>query len=213
MPTLLTTMERVKELVLSGTDTDSGQFDEVLDHMIVEASDDIEKLTERIFAESTYTHYFDGTGTDTLYLRQGPLVSITSLESIEYSDGGGGARLETTTTIDPFEFVEGGVRADGFFGAAFIRLLAGTFKVEQRNYKVVYVAGFVDDTDDVANGIPQKLVKAATKYVAQSFNLRDLHGLTSRELGDGSLRGTIPMANLDLALDRAIAPFVIRKVA
>lgn len=212
MATRLTTLDRVKQVILGDSAEDTGTHDELLDVMIDEVSDRIERLCDRVFAAADYTEYYDGSGTDTLYLRQGPLVSVTSVDSIVYSDAGDGSQSETETDVDAYQYVLGGKRAVGYVGVGCLRLLGGVWQRGTLNYKVVYNAGFVDDTDgSTENGIPQALVRAATSYAAAMFNLRGLEGLMSREVGDSS-RTTIPDANLDQALIRAIAPFRVRRV-
>lgn len=206
MPTRLTTLARVKGMVFSGSDDDTGEHDELLDRLIDEVSDQIERLCGRTFAKADYTEYYDGTGTDTLYLRQGPLVTVTSVQIVEYSDAGDGSQQETLTDVEAYQYVLGGKRADGRIGAGFLRLLSGVWTEGVLNYKVVYSAGFEDDRDVGEGNIPQGLVRVATSHVAAVFNLRGLEGLTSREVGDGSMT-TIPDENLQRALVRAITPF------
>lgn len=213
--TRLTTVDRVKQLLFSGTDTDPGaDYDELLDLLVAEVSDLMEKRMGRTIAEATYTEYYDGTGTDTLLLKQGPLVSVTSVETVEYSDAGSGVRQETLTAVDQADRLEGGLRSEGASGVGSIRLISGAFTRGRRNYKVVYVAGWEDDTEDPdeVTTIPQALVRVATSHAAALFNLRDLAGLAGRDVGDGSV-STIPAANLDDALERGIAPFEVRSIA
>jgi len=213
MPTVLTDTARIASLLDSSVTGALDGHNVLLETLVIEVSDAIEFYLGRILASTTHTHYFDGTGAPTLILRQGPLVSVTSVQSVEYVDGGAGARSETLTTIDPFTYVEEGQRSEGFVGVAALRLLSGAWTPGSRNYKVVYVAGWdVLDTGG-SNDIPEAIVAQATKEAAARFNTRTLDGLASRTVGDGSIDiSTIPQHSLDATRVRALAAFRIPRV-
>ena len=216
MPTMLTDTLRVASLLKSGTDATSlDEHNELLETLVVEVSDAIERYLDRTIAQATYTHYFDGTGRDTLVLREGPLVSVTSLESVDYYDAGSGARGETLTAINPYEYVMEGQRSEGCVGLGVIRLVSGCFYRGRRNYKVVYSAGWTDSVDEGSTNIPQAIVAQATREVAARFNLRTMDGLSSRTVGtdttEVSTQASIP-ALLDEARKRALAAFRIPRV-
>ena len=204
----LTTLALIKTRLFSGTsDVDPGSdYDTLIGELINDVSDHIGQRCDRVFGEATHTEYPDGSGTDTLLLSQGPLVSVTSVNTVEYGDDGVGARTETLTAVDEADRLEVGLRAENAIGLAGIRLRSGIFTKGRRNYKVIYVGGFLSVLDGTAGDIPLALRDAATAHVSALFNLRGLEGIATKDVGDGS-RSTIPTVSLDAALDRAIAPF------
>ncbi len=215
MPSILTDSGRVASLLDSSVTGALDGHNVLIEALIVQVSDAIERYLGRTLEDPTsaYTHYVDGDGTPTLRLRQGPLVSVTSVNSIEYVDGGGGARSETPTLIDPYTYVEEELRSEGFVGVAALRLLSGTWLPGRRNYKIVYAAGWdaLDTGGD--DDIPEAIVAQATKEVAARFNTRSLDGLASRTLGDGSIDiSTIPQHSLDATRMRALASFRLPRV-
>ena len=199
----LTTTERVKERLGKDDSVD----DAVIATLVTEASSQIEEWAKREFIEETRTEYYDGTGTNTLYLRQGPLVSVTTVSSVEY--GGTTARTETLTTVEEAERLDGNLLTENHTGLALIRLLSGVFTIGMRNYKVVYVAGFSTDFA----GLPEAVKSFATSHVCAMYNAqRTAAGLQNRTIGDADIN-PIPIANIDSALMRAIAPYRVRQVA
>lgn len=193
----LTTLARVKERwepgELVGTSADS-----VLTSFISEASDEAHKKMSRILPEQTYTHYFDGDGTSRLTLAQGPLVSITGVWEIEYSDDGAGARVETATAVNAADRLEGGLRSEGHIGFGWVDLINGRFIAGRRNYKVTYVAGF--DT------IPERIVGAVTNRVVEFFNTRVARGTETGAGAAGDLQ-PIPVTVSERAFEWALKPF------
>lgn len=199
MPTLLTDTDLVK-LRLGVSDDD----DELLEQLITEVSADFEHRTSRVVAEATYTEYYSGRGEQVLHLRNGPLVSVTSVETVSWGKDSNGDPDETRTTVDPGDYRLDGLRSDRFRGAGKIKMLCGSWCPGTDNYRIVYVAGWDDDIYTAAvDDIPQDLVSVATSRVCELYNLRRLHGLTARDEGDGS-QSTIPDANREAAWSRAV---------
>lgn len=216
MPTILTDTFRVGQLLDSGgTDGALDNHNDLLEALVLEQSDAIERYLRRTIENpsSAYEHYFGGDGTPTLGLREGPLVSITSVQSVAYSDDGGGGRDETLTTIEPHTYLEINLRSEGALDLAQLHLLSGVWTPGVRNYKVVYAAGWEALDAGGSNDIPEAIVAQATKEVAARFNTRSLDGLASRTLGDGSIDiSTIPQHSLDATRMRALAAFRIPRV-
>jgi len=199
----LTTVARVKRRI----DTEGAlgsTYDDLILEMIGEASADIHARLGRIIPEDTYTEYRDGHGLDTMILRQGPLVSITSIHEVEYSDSGDGSQAETGTEVEAFNYVGGGLLTEGHSGPGTIRLLSSTYTTGIRNYAIIYVAGY--------SLIPEALARAATNYVAAMFFTREVAGLMNKSIGDSEI-SPIPMKNLDEAVARSIAPYRFEGVA
>jgi hypothetical protein len=185
---LLTSLDRVRaclkikigsppHLILPG---EAYEFDDLINLLISEVSDDYQELTGRTFAETQYTEYFDGSGGRSLVLGAGPLVSVTSLESVEYGDDGAGGVDETRTVVAPHTYVLAGLRSQPrYTGRGRLDLVDGLFWRGARNYRAVYTAGF--DT------IPEKVVGLATAEVVSRLFSSTTGPLLSQSLGDGSV--------------------------
>lgn len=192
----LTNLSRVKAQLWAEGGAPS-DFDTLLEALIPEVSEDIEARLGRSIDEATFTHYLDGNGRDRITLPCGPLVSVTSVHSVAYSDAGDGSKAETLTEIKEYERTAGGLRSAGHKGLGWIRLLSGTFAPGIENVKVVYVAGW--------DALPGWIKGIATRIVCLRFNTREVDGLASKDVGEGSI-STVPQANVDAAIERAIAP-------
>jgi len=193
---LLTTLARVKErLNLASSNT---TWDDLLNSLISEISNKAKDITGRVLTEATYTEYYDGTGTDTLYLRQGPLVSVSSVYSVSYGSDGAGGRSESTSLLDPSNYVLDGLRDENWRGCGKIRLLGGTWTEGVRNWKVTYTAGY--DT------VPESLVHFATNWVVSAFLTRECFGLVSKVIGDGSIT-PMPLDAAEAMFRLQLAPY------
>lgn len=200
----LTSLARVKErwddAPLSGT-----VFDDVLTSFISEASDEAHKKMGRILPEQTLTHYFDGSTSTRLILREGPLVSITGIWAVDYGNDGAGARTETLEEIVAADRLEGGLRSENHIGMGWIDLIAGRFKQGRRNYKVSYVAGF-----DV---LPERIVGAVTNRVVEFYNIRIARGLEAGGTAETEQISPIPVLVSERAYDLALRPFAEAGIA
>jgi len=201
---ILTDLDFVKRRLFD--DVTVTKWDDLLDGLTEAISRMIEDECDREFGEDTYTEYYDGNGRTRLYLRQGPLVSVTSVQKVEYStDSDTGVLVETLTTVDAGDYLLGGQRSEGHELAGWLDIRSGTWTEGTRNYRIIYDAGF-DDDPDAAGGVPLGLVEQATRIVCAEFNVRDMDGLTSVEVGD-SQKTSIPRHRLDEAFRRAVAPW------
>jgi len=192
----LTTLARVKER-LGFADGDS-TYDDVLATLITEVSNEIQEAFGRYFAEGTYTEYYDGTGTEALVLRQGPLVSVTSVNEVEYTDAGDGSRDESLTELEEKDRLEYSLESTGSLAPARIEYIGGVFTKGQKNWKVVYTAGF--------STLPEGLVAHATEEVVTAFNTRKTAGLASKVLDEGQLNLLSPKQCYDARV-RVFAPY------
>jgi len=193
---LLTTLARVKERL--GFASSNTTWDDLLNSLISEISNKAKDITGRVLTEATYTEYYDGTGTDTLYLRQGPLVSVSSVYSVSYGSDGAGGRSESTSLLDPSNYVLDGLRDENWRGCGKIRLLGGTWTEGVRNWKVTYTAGY--DT------VPESLVHFATNWVVSAFLTRECFGLASKVIGDGSIT-PVPLDTAEAMFRLQLAPY------
>jgi hypothetical protein len=199
----LTTLAAVK-LRLDHDGSFSTTYDTFLEGLIDEVSTDLEAKCNRVFRSQTYTEYFDGNGTQFLGLRQGPLTSITSVNHVAYSDAGDGSRDETLTEVEEYQRLEGGLIGEGHLGLGWIERNDGSaWEKGQRNYKVVYVAGFAT--------IPQSLRRWASYRVCSEFIARESSGLLTKEVADGRFAFMSP-DRIDEAEQRAIGPYIVRGI-
>jgi hypothetical protein len=209
---LLTSLDRVRTRLqlTAGGDNHPIQpgephpFDDLINLLISEVSDEYERNLGRQFAEATYTLYLDGTGRPSLVLPVGPLVSVTSLESVLYGDDGAGGVTESRTTIPRFSYVLSGLRASPRFnGLGRIDLsdpYCGYFTKGAKNYRCICVAGF-----DV---LPESIVGLATEDVVFRLMTRDTAHLLSRSLGDGSISYLRP-AQMREERDQRLSAFLL----
>jgi len=201
-PNAMTDAARVKRL-LDPTSTGVGAnaaFDAVIEDLINAASDRIESKLQRTIRELLYTHYFPGTGTEFLGLSEGPLVSVASVSEVAYVDGGSGARQENLTALDPYQYVEHGMRSgEAYRGLAFLeRVDGGVFTAGARNWQVVYTAGW--------STVPEALVDWAAYRAAHQFVTRESPGLISKVSEDWQ-HNLLSPKQLDEQEDRILRPF------
>ncbi len=213
LATQLTTLDRVKNRIFGDQKArgDIGQeYDELLQQLINSVSDEAERVCGRVFRAQTYTRYLDGNGRAVMILPEGPLVSVTSIEYISYGSNAG-ARTETAEAVNEAAYLLEGLRSEGHLGAGRIYKISGYWTPGKRNLKVVFNAGFEDDTDEGADNLPQDLVEKVTAHCAALYNKRGLEGLITRDVGESS-RTTIADDVLADAFDRALTPYKIGSV-
>lgn len=191
----LTTLARVKERI----GISHGNFDDVLESLITEVSNAVQDDLHRTIAETTWTHYLDGSGRALLVLPEGPLVSVSSVNEVTRYDAGSGARGETLTPLYAYQFMERGRLADlDTMNGSLERTDGGVFTRGVKNWKVVYVAGWDE--------IPPGIVHLATTWVCNVFLSREALWLTGKDLGEGQITLLSPK-QLDEARERALQPY------
>lgn len=119
------------------------------------ASQNIESICTRKFIQTTYTHFFDGSGTSYLKAYEFPIISVTSANLDDTRAFAGGTAIDPTTVINLRDVIF--ARADGGFWHAY----------RPMNIKVVYVAGF-----DTA-AIPSDLQQACLELVKVLYYTRN----------------------------------------
>ncbi len=194
----LTTLARVKEQLFAGDATPPSTHDTLINTIIAEVTHRIRsKVDNRRFIEQAHVEYVDGRAVRTLRLAQGPLVSVSRIDLVTYSDGGGGARTETPVEVEAYRWLPRGLRVDGHLGKGWIDRLDSFWIAGQRNYKVTYTAGF--------DPLPAFLVESATKETLNE--VRHDPAVQMLKIGDYEIRTPLPK-DRELALSRALSPLM-----
>jgi hypothetical protein len=203
--TLLTSLDRVRTrmgLLKPGTQTpiqpgDTHPLDSLINLVISEVSEEYQDLVGRTFIEQTYTEYIDGSCTRSLMLTAGPLVSITSVESVQYLDDGAGGVTESRTVVPRSSYVLAGLRSQPrFVGRGRLDLVAhcGLWLEGKKRYRVIYVAGFA--------AVPEAVVGLATEDVVSRINNAQTGHLLSQVLGDGQITFMRPQQLIEMRTSR-----------
>ena len=196
--TAYTDADRVKRSLFPGNPSPPTTHDALIASAIAEVTSRIKvRLDNREFGEVEHTEYVDGDGTNRLLLRNGPLVSVTSVAHVAYSEDEDGDRVETESAITTGDYLLGGLRDEGWTGRGFLRRLRGMWCAGYRNHKVVYTAGY--------DSAPAFLQEAATNAVLNAIQMQP--GVKSLRLGDYRIERFDPQ-KVDQAVERAIAPLV-----
>jgi len=211
--TLLTSLDRVRMrmgLKKPGTNPpvdiqpgDSHPLDSLINVVISEVSEEYQDLIGRTFIEQTYTEYLDGSCTRSLMLTAGPLVSITSVESVQYLDDGAGGVTESRTVVPRSSYVLAGLRSQPrFLGRGRLDLVAhcGIWNEGKKRFRVIYVAGFAS--------VPEMVVGLATEAVVSRINLAQTGHLLSQVLGDGQITYMRPQELIEMR-DTRLAPYLL----
>lgn len=124
-------------------------WDTLLTLLVATATAEIERLTGRTaggFESATFTEVFDGDGSQTLQVANGPIASITSITSGNSNP----TTLEATgythdsdrcIMLIPFD-AGGGIRSDDFGVSLPLASRSPSFVPGYQNVTVVYVAGY-----------------------------------------------------------------------
>lgn len=181
----LTTRARVRDR-LHMIDVNETEFDDLIDELITEASNWIQDDFDRCIPEDAYVEYLDGTDAPDLWLREGPLVSVSSVEEIEYVDDGAGGLQENRTTLPAFHYAqENTITEKSLLRGVLRRVDGGVWhRANPRRWRVVYVAG--------QDPLPDGIVHLATTWVVHEFVNRESRWNASKVLEDGQLNLLTP---------------------
>lgn len=169
--TFLTTLANVKETL----DVSHSDWDDFLTNLIARASQRIEREVGRPLVSASYDEYCDGEGHAFLYLRRGPIVSVTGVYTVTYDSSGN----ETTATVSAGNYFARNKASEGSYDFGYLEHYSGGWVRGQRNYLVSYSAGFAS--------VPYDLEQACISLVVAYFNKRKGWGTNSRDLGSGSV--------------------------
>ncbi len=159
----LTTLSALKEALKITTSGD----DAYLTNLISRVSAVIKTYTERVLTQTTLTEIHDGLGFSELVLRDGPIISVTSVhESLDQI-------FDATTLLDAADYVVD-TRLARIWRSGYV-----PFQDWIQSVKVVYVAGYA--------AIPADLEHRAIVIASREWNLRLAHGVTAKSLGDGNI--------------------------
>jgi len=178
-------------------------LDNLIQMVISEVSEDYQATLGRSFVEQNYTEYLDGSGTRNLLLTAGPLVSVTSVQSVEYQDDGAGGVTEVLTTVPRSWYVLAGMRSSPrFYGRGRLDLVSecSTWWLGVKRFKVVYVAGFAS--------VPEGIVGLATEDVVYRVMSGEHAHLMSQTHGDGSITYLRPQQMIE-ARESRLGPYML----
>lgn len=167
-----------------------------LNALIDEISGKIQDRCGRRLVQEAYTNeFYSGTDDDLLILRQGPLVSIESVEDVDYDSGGA-----SYTTVNASDYIMEGRRDENWRYQGRIRRINGAWLIGRRNYRISYTAGY-DSAD-----LPHSLRHACLNWIQFWYLKRDSFGKTKSRIGDGDEQW-LSMAQVDDAIEREIAKY------
>lgn len=195
----LTTLARVKIFLGISSDTYDGLF--IM--LINQATEYIENYTHRLMKEATRTEeVYDGTGGESIVLRNFPVTAFTKLE---YNGSGDGS--EDWVEFDSTDYYW---ETDGR-----LILVGGKFSKKPKGYRATYTAGYKIDFDNEANTVlhtlPAGLEMACLRLISALFNSRRAAGIQSETLGDQSVtysKVLLDDNDLKLTLDRYVSVMV-----
>jgi len=179
MPTILddalTTVARMK--IFLGISSD--KHDGLLTLLINYTSEFIKTYTKRTLKSATYTQEeYDGTGTNTIILKNFPVTTFTTLEVNTAVDN-----VDDWDEIDSDDF--------WFYDDGRVVLVNGNFIEAPQKYRATYVAGylidFANEADTTKHTLPMELEFACQKLVSAIFNTRKSEGYTQQKVGDLSV--------------------------
>jgi len=187
----LTTLARTKAFLGIGSD----KHDTILIMLVNQASGFIERYLKRSLLSQTYTNEeYDGSGTNTLVLKQFPVTAVASLQV--NTSGDSTASWQTIDTKNYFSYEDGRIMLNNPV-AGFLDQDAGTFIPHPQKYRVTYTAGYLIDFDNEntpgSHTLPEDIEYACLKLVSALFNTRRAEGYTQARVGDQSMsmRGAI----------------------
>ncbi|MBP7570903.1 MAG: phage gp6-like head-tail connector protein [Acidobacteria bacterium] len=189
--TWLTTLAKVRRAL--GRAAGNTDEDALLEELIAEASTLIESRMGRAVVSATYTEYHDGGGRY-LNLRQGPLISVTSVCSIDWSSGSPVA----STTLSAGTYMPGG-NDTGWRLPGYVQANNWTWTRGDKLWRVIYVAGWAS--------VPYDLDNLCRRAVIWLYNQRSRYGTTGIDLG-GSNAQFRSDDELIAMIDRGVAAYV-----
>lgn len=194
--TYLTTVDNLKEVL----EVTGSADDDYFLNLIARATQRIEQMVGRPLVQAVYTEYVDGTGRRNLFLRRGPIQSITSVSDVVY-DGSGSI---TTTSLAGGEYFARGLDSEDWKINGWVERNGSAWTPGQQNYEVIYSAGF--------SAVPFDLEQACIELAVWQKNQRKDSGNFSRDIGSGSIAFR-DSAELLAKLQGELFPYMILRPA
>lgn len=190
----LTTLDRAKAfLEISGDSKDM-----VLTLLINHVTGQIEQFLKRSLLSQSYSEKCDGTGINTITLKQFPVTALASLEV--NTSGDSTEDWQTIDTKNYFWYRDGRIVLNKPI-AGFLDQDAGDFLAYPKKYKVTYTAGFLIDfaneNDPALHTLPSEIEYACLKILSGVYNSRKNEGLQSIKVGDISMLFKTKVSNDD----------------
>ncbi len=181
----LTTLQRAKSFL----DIAGDSKDTILTILINQATGSIETMINRRLLRQTYTdEQYDGTGSNTLVLKQWPLISVTRLQV--NTSGDATPSWETIDTSRYHVYSDGRIVLQSPVGG-FLDIDAGNFLAAPNKYRATYVAGYLinfdQENDPAQHTLPGDLEYACLKLAGAMINSRKAEGISSARVGDVSM--------------------------
>jgi hypothetical protein len=135
---------------IAGTD-----YDTVIGNALGKAEARVKRYLGRDLEEDTYTHTFDGPGSDRLLLKEWPVTSITSVSLVD--SAGSLTVLESSAYV--LDAGVGILTRTGYGSSAWIENIEHpytnrpTWPGEAQSIRVVYVAGYSTTPDDLVEAV------------------------------------------------------------
>lgn len=173
------TRAEVKEFI--GIDSGNTTYDDFINSMLTNSSSIIKSYLGRDIVQATYTdHYYDGDGSDTLILRQYPIISVTSLYDDPDRDFGSDSLLDEDPNGDRDFLIVNKNEIDN--EGIIRRIQGGIFYKGKQNIKITYVGGYSS-----AN-VPADIKQAQIQLVTFFYNNRGNNlNIKSFKLGNYSV--------------------------
>lgn len=133
---------------------DNTTSDDLLFEVLKRADQEAKTYCNRIFEVANYTEYYDGQGTNLIFLRQFPVVSITSIHDDIGREYTSGYLLDDEDYT--FDEKSGAVTLDYY-----------NFMKGKKNVKVIYRAGYGTGTGET--NVPEDLKNAIIDLAISDF--------------------------------------------
>jgi hypothetical protein len=158
---------------------DGTSLDEYFNAILPSVDALVDNAIGRPIQYASYTEYYNGDGSRRLSLRNGPIQTLTGVYLLSYGTGGSESASALTENVD---FFVGGKASENWRLPGWLNS-ASEFAVGNRNYKVVYTAGYSDTT----SGIPADIKQAALFAATWLWNKRHDAATMTRDVGDGGV--------------------------
>lgn len=170
--TWLTTLTNLKQqLGISLADTTHDAF---LTNLIARGTEMIESTLGRNVVSASYTEDYDGGG-QWLRLRQGPIISVTSVCDVQWNTDG----TATTSALEAGTYRAYNTADEGSKLAGRIKADSWSFVAGNKTYRVAYTAGW--------STVPYEIEALCLDVCVWLWNTRKDAGNTSRDAGSGAM--------------------------